>query len=238
MRLDRFRSKTVAAVRFVAQRGLLKPVVRCVVKVSVHGEDQLTDLRPPFIVVANHASHLDAPVILGWLPRRHSRYLAAGAAADYFFDVWWRKWLTMLFFSAFAIERKGERKRGGVSRSLLDRGVPLLIFPEGGRSRSGAVRPFKRGAAALAIMSEVPCVPVALVGTSAAMPSGATWPTRGEKRGRSPCVFPKDRGPSAPHVSKDGGPSAPRARSGPPPEDICGKMKPLPLHLGGKYSRG
>ena len=179
MRLDRFRSKTVAAVRFVAQRGLLKPVVRCVVKVSVHGEDQLTDLRPPFIVVANHASHLDAPVILGWLPRRHSRYLAAGAAADYFFDVWWRKWLTMLFFSAFAIERKGERKRGGVSRSLLDRGVPLLIFPEGGRSKSGAVRPFKRGAAALAIMSEVPCVPVALVGTSAAMPSGATWPTRG-----------------------------------------------------------
>jgi 1-acyl-sn-glycerol-3-phosphate acyltransferase len=180
--VDRFSSKGVAAVRFVAQRGLLKPVVRSTVKVSVHGQDHLTHLRPPFIVVANHASHLDAPLILGWLPRKHSRYLAAGAAADYFFDVWWRKALTTLFFSAFAVERNGERKRGGTSRKLLERGVPLLIFPEGGRTKSGAIRPFKKGAAALAIATEVPCVPVALVGTATAMPSGVSWP----KRGRPP----------------------------------------------------
>ncbi len=176
---DRFTSSSVAAVRFVAQRGLLKPLVWTLVKVSVHGEDRVADLKAPFIVVANHSSHLDAPLIIGWLPRRLSRYLAAGAAADYFFDVQWRKWLTTLFFNAFAIERNGEGKRGGSSRALLERDVPLLIFPEGGRSKTGEMGRFKPGAAALAIATKVPCLPIALVGASTAMPRGVNWPKRG-----------------------------------------------------------
>jgi len=177
--VDRFTSRAVASVRFVAQRGLLKPLVWTLVTVSTHGTDNIAQLKTPFIVVANHSSHLDAPLIIGWLPRRLSRYLAAGAAADYFFDVQWRKWLTTLFFNAFAIERNGEGKRGGSSRSLLERGVPLLIFPEGGRSKTGATGRFKPGAAALAMATKVPCLPIALVGASTAMPRGVNWPKRG-----------------------------------------------------------
>ena len=176
---DRFTSPTVAGVRFVAQRGMLKPLVHTLVKVSVHGESNVAELKAPFIVVANHSSHLDAPLIIGWLPRRLSRYLAAGAAADYFFDVQWRKWLTTLFFNAFAIERNGEGKRGGSSRALLERDVPLMIFPEGGRSKTGEMGRFKPGAAALAIATKVPCLPIALVGASTAMPRGVNWPKRG-----------------------------------------------------------
>lgn len=176
---DRFTSPTVAAIRFVAQRGLLKPLVWTLVKVTVHGRENLDAVKAPFIVIANHSSHLDAPLIIGWLPRRLSRYLAAGAAADYFFDVPWRKWLTTLFFNAFAIERNGEGKRGGSSRSLLERDVPLLIFPEGGRSKTGEMGRFKSGAAALAIATKVPCVPIALVGASTAMPRGVNWPKPG-----------------------------------------------------------
>jgi 1-acyl-sn-glycerol-3-phosphate acyltransferase len=176
---DRFTSPTMAGVRFVAQRGLLKPLVWRLTRVSVHGTDDLAQLQAPFIVVANHSSHLDAPLIIGALPRRHARYLAAGAAADYFFDVRWRKWLTTLFFNAFAIERNAEGKRTGSSRALLDRGVPLLIFPEGGRSKTGRMGRFKPGAAALSISAGVPCVPTAIVGASEAMPRGVGWPKRG-----------------------------------------------------------
>jgi len=176
---DRFTSPSMAGVRFVAQRGLLKPLVWSLVKVTVHGADRIAELDAPFIVVANHSSHLDAPLIIGGLPRRHVRFLAAGAAADYFFDVAWRKWLTTLFFNAFAIERNGEGKRGGSSRSLLERGVPLLIFPEGGRSKVGVLGRFKPGAAALSIVSGVPCLPIALVGANEAMPRGVNWPKRG-----------------------------------------------------------
>jgi 1-acyl-sn-glycerol-3-phosphate acyltransferase len=176
---DRFTSRTMATARFVAQRGLLKPLVWRLTRVSVHGLDDIAALDAPFIVVANHSSHLDAPLIIGALPRRKARYLAAGAAADYFFDVRWRKWLTTLFFNAFAIERNSEGKRTGSSRSLLERGVPLLIFPEGGRSKTGQLGRFKPGAAALSIATGAPCLPTAIVGASTAMPRGVNWPKRG-----------------------------------------------------------
>jgi len=176
---DRFDSPSIANVRFVAQRGMLKPLVWSLVRVSVHGTERIASLDAPFIVVANHSSHLDAPLIIGALPRPKARFLAAGAAADYFFDVRWRKWLTTLFFNAFAIERQGEGKRAGASKSLLERGVPLLIFPEGGRTQTGEMGRFKPGAAALSMATGAPCLPIAIVGASFAMPRGVNWPRRG-----------------------------------------------------------
>jgi 1-acyl-sn-glycerol-3-phosphate acyltransferase len=176
---DRFTSPLFVGMRFVAQRLMLKPLVWSLVSVRVHGKKRLASLPPAFIAVANHSSHLDAPLIIGGLPYRHARYLAAGAAADYFFDVKWRKWLTALFFNAFPVDRGGRRKSGGISKGLLERGVPLLIFPEGGRSATGQMGQFKPGAAALAISCDVPCVPIAIVGASRAMPRGQSWPSNG-----------------------------------------------------------
>ena len=158
---------------------MLKPLVWRLVTVTVLGEEHLQGLRRPFVVVSNHASHLDAPLILGSLPRKLVRYVAAGAAADYFFDVWWRKSLTSLFFNAFPVDRTGLRGRHGLATSLLDDGVPLLLFPEGTRSRTGEMGAFKPGAAALCISRDVPCLPVAIVGAAEAMPYGQNWPTRG-----------------------------------------------------------
>jgi 1-acyl-sn-glycerol-3-phosphate acyltransferase len=163
----------------VAQRGLLKPLVWRLATVTVLGQDHLKGLSRPFVVVSNHTSHLDTPLIYGALPRRLARYVAAGAAADYFFDVWWRKGLTALFFNAFPVDRVGLRGRKGLATSLLDDEVPLLLFPEGTRSRSGEMGTFKPGAAALCISRDVPCLPVAIVGAAEAMPYGAKWPVRG-----------------------------------------------------------
>jgi 1-acyl-sn-glycerol-3-phosphate acyltransferase len=176
---DRFNSAGFAMMRFIAQRMMLKPLVWSLVRVSVSGTSALKTLKAPFIVVANHSSHLDAPLIIGSLPRPLARYLAAGAAADYFFDVRWRKWLTALFFNAFPVDRGGTRTRTGLSRQLLERAVPLLIFPEGGRSKTGEMGKFKAGAAALAISCDVPCLPIAIVGANVAMPRGQNWPSSG-----------------------------------------------------------
>ncbi|WP_284298184.1 lysophospholipid acyltransferase family protein [Homoserinibacter gongjuensis] len=165
--------------RFVAQRGILKPVTWSVVKVTVVGRRKLRDVPRAFVVVANHSSHLDAPLILGALPRRLARYLAAGAAADYFFDVWWRRGLTALFFNAFPVDRKGVNQRAVSAKTLLERGVPLLVFPEGTRSKNGEMGHFKQGAASLAIATDVPCLPVALIGAGIAHPRGSSWPKPG-----------------------------------------------------------
>lgn len=179
---DRFTSPLFVGMRFVAQRMMLKPLVWSLTRVEIHGRKKLRDLPPAFIVVANHSSHLDAPLTMGSIPWSKARYLAAGAAADYFFDVSWRKWLTALFFNAFPVDRGGRRKSAGISKSLLERDVPLLIFPEGGRSKDGVLASFKPGAAALAISSDVPCLPVAIVGANKAMPRGQSWPSNGRFR--------------------------------------------------------
>jgi len=182
---DRFTSRGHAASRFVAQRLILKPLVWSLTRVTVVGKEKLRGLEGAFIVVANHSSHLDAPLITGGLPRPQARYLAAGAAADYFFDVWWRKGLTALFFNAFPVDRTGTGKKAGLSRQLLERGVPLLVFPQGGRAKSELIQGFKPGAASLSIATGVPCVPIALVGAGRAMPRGTSWP----KRGRLPVAI-------------------------------------------------
>ena len=66
-----------------------------------------------------------------------------------------------------------------MSGKLLDEGIPLLIFPEGTRSRTGAMAKFKAGPAGLSIKHQVPILPIALVGAYAAMPYGAKLPVPG-----------------------------------------------------------
>jgi 1-acyl-sn-glycerol-3-phosphate acyltransferase len=176
---SRYTSPFHAGARFVAQRLMLKPVIWRLATVTVLGREHLDGLTGPYVVVSNHASHLDAPLIIGALPHRLARYVAAGAAADYFFDVKWRKGLTALFFNAFPVDRTGLRGKRGLATTLLDSGVPLLLFPEGTRSRTGEIGAFKPGAAALCISRDVPCLPVAIVGAAQAMPYGKNWPDRG-----------------------------------------------------------
>lgn len=179
---NRFTSPSHAVTRIAAQRGLLRPLVWSLTRVTVLGTENLKTLAGGFVVIANHASHLDTPLIVGALPRQQVRYLAVGAAADYFFDVWWRRGLTALFFNAFPVQRSGSGRRAISARSLVESGVPVLLFPEGTRSIDGELGPFKPGAAALAASCRVPCLPIALIGAHLAQPRGTNWP----KSGRPP----------------------------------------------------
>lgn len=158
---------------------MLKPLIWSITNVKVHGKERLAGFDGPYIVASNHTSHLDCPLIIGALPRRLSKNLAAGAAADYFFDHWWRAAPTSLFFNAFPVDRGVGRGRRGMAGQLLSDGVPLLLFPEGTRSRDRVMGKFKPGVASLCISRNVPCLPVAIVGAGLAMPSGTSWPRNG-----------------------------------------------------------
>ncbi|MGI8985700.1 MAG: lysophospholipid acyltransferase family protein [Nocardioidaceae bacterium] len=168
--------------RFVAQRLLLRPLVWSVTSVEVTGQEHLRELDGPFVVAANHSSHLDAPLVLCALPWRLGVRTAVGAAADYFFDARWRAAVTGVVFNAFPVDRQGGRARPGVAAELLDEGIPLLVFPEGTRSKDGQMHRFKPGAAALAVSRDVPVLPVGLRGAYDAMPRGRNWPVRGRPR--------------------------------------------------------
>lgn len=167
-------------VREVLQKGALEPALRRNVDLHVHGVDMLDDLTGPVVFVANHTSHMDTPLVLCTLPQRMRRRTAVAAAADYFFDTWWRATSSCLVFNVFPIERRSSGTLSATPADLLNDGWNLLIFPEGTRSSDGWASQFKLGAAFIALHAGVPVVPVAIRGSFAAMPRGRNWPVPGK----------------------------------------------------------
>lgn len=173
--IARYLSPVHRGARFVAQRLLLAPVIAATLDVDVAGAELLDGLDGPYVLVANHSSHLDAALLVTRLPWRVTRDLALGAAADYFHAVHWRRLVTGLFFNTFPIDRTGSGTGRGLAFLLVDAGVPVVVFPEGTRSRDGRMSPFTPGAALIARRGRVPCVPVAIIGAHDAMPAGRSW---------------------------------------------------------------
>lgn len=175
------RKRPAMAAREVAQKAGLEPLFRSQVRTRVEGLDVLDRVRGPVIFVANHASHLDTPLILLSLPAEWRRRTAVAAAADYFFDTWWRAVGSSLLFNTFPIDRRGGTM-AATPGEVLAEGWSLVIYPEGTRSVDGWMGKFRMGAAFLAKEYGVPVVPVAHRGTYAAMPRGQGWPSRGRRQ--------------------------------------------------------
>ncbi|GAA4688505.1 lysophospholipid acyltransferase family protein [Nocardioides nanhaiensis] len=180
-RSDWARTRPAIAAREVVQRAGLEPVFRSSVRTHVQGLDILDRLEGPVIFAANHASHLDTPLVLLSLPDRWRRRTAVAAAADYFFDTWWRAVGSSVLFNTFPIDRRGGTM-ATTPGEVLEEGWSLLIFPEGTRSQDGWMGRFRMGAAYLAHAHDVPVVPVAHRGTFAAMPRGRSWPAPGRRQ--------------------------------------------------------
>lgn len=140
------------------------------VKVETEGMERL---RPglPYVMVANHLSYMDTPVLLPNLPVEF-RFLA-------------KKGLFQIPFLGWHLHRAGHipvplgDPRASVktltraAEMIRRRRLSLLIFPEGGRSMSGELQEFIDGAAYLAIKAQAPIVPVALVGTRGILAMGS-----------------------------------------------------------------
>lgn len=175
---DWARTRAAVAARTAILRGGLDPLVRAETTLRVEGLDVFDDLQGPVIFVANHSSHLDTALLLTTLPPAWQRRVTVGAAADYFFDAWWRAVGSALVFSTFPIERGGVGLSETPLRLLAD-GWSVVMFPEGTRSPDGWTRRFRLGAAHLAVQARVPVVPIGIVGSFAAMPRGRGWPKPG-----------------------------------------------------------
>ncbi|MFL5271654.1 MAG: AMP-binding protein [Anaeromyxobacteraceae bacterium] len=131
-----------------------------------------------FLVVANHASHLDMGLVKVALGEQGVK-LAALAARDYFFDTPLKRAYFENFTNLIPMERSGSiRKSLRAATEALRRGLNLLIFPEGTRSRDGSLGEFKPTAGYLALECGVDALPVYLHGTFDALPAGGLLPRR------------------------------------------------------------
>ncbi len=189
--LDDYHDPAKRRARKLVRKFITRRVLNTLLKTRVYGEDNVAQLSGTFIAVGNHTSHLDAPLVFSLLPEHLTENLAAGAAADYFYRRKTISKLTSLFFNTYPVERSAKKLGGkagaaaGMTGRLLRDGIPILIFPEGTRSRTGEIGVFKPGSAALSIQLGVPILPLAISGGHEAMPVGSFLP----KAGRYPIDF-------------------------------------------------
>ena len=175
------RSWLAGVIRENFLRFVLNPLMDYYAARRATGKEKLEGVKGPVILVANHASHMDTPVILSALPRKLRKRTVVAAAADYFYRNRIVASLVSLIFNTVPIERNGgggTSKNGGHLDKLLDQGWSLLLYPEGTRSRGGMPGPLRRGAAVLAAAHHLTIVPIRVTGTAQAMPPGRLWPRR------------------------------------------------------------
>ncbi|HJX69224.1 MAG TPA: lysophospholipid acyltransferase family protein [Dehalococcoidia bacterium] len=117
----------------------------------------------PLILVANHVHVLDPIFLVFSLPR----WITFVAKEELFRSLFLRLWLR--WAGSLSLQRDGKvREKQKIlesARKALDEGLILGMFPEGGRSHDGKLRKGKPGSAVIASKTDVPLLPVGVVGT-------------------------------------------------------------------------
>lgn len=146
--------------------------------IAFDGLERLRGLEGPLLIVANHVSNADAPLIGSFLTPVLGRRIHWLGKAE---AVRWPLIGPMLVRNGVLFIQRGATDIEGfrAARRLLDEGHILCIFPEGTRSPTGALQAAKDGTTILAQRTGVPIVPVGLVGTHRMWPRGRTLPRRG-----------------------------------------------------------
>lgn len=127
-----------------------------------------------FILAPNHSSHLDSPSVLEAVSSRRRVWVAG--AQDYFFNTAVKRFVFGKVLDTIAFDRKSDGVEG-LRRcgDALRRGDGLLIFPEGTRSLSGEMQPFRIGVSVLAVERSVPIIPVHIDRTHELFPKGGRF---------------------------------------------------------------
>jgi glycerol-3-phosphate dehydrogenase (NAD(P)+) len=141
-------------------RAILTPFFLIYLRMERIGREHIPS-EGPVILASNHRSFFD-PFVIGTMTRRPVYYVAKKELFTY------NRFLTWLLNSlgAFPVDRgAGDQDTIETSRIILERGEMLLMFPEGTRTRPGALGKPKRGVGRLALETGAPVVPIAIIGT-------------------------------------------------------------------------
>jgi long-chain acyl-CoA synthetase len=174
------RTWPVRIIRRLSLATWILPLARVFAWARVEGREHLRDLEGPVIFAANHQSHMDVPVILAALPPRIRARVAPAMAKEFFKAHFfpeghtWRErftnsvnyYLAAFYFNAFPLPQReaGARQTLTYVGELTGGGWSVLIFPEGERSTTGTIKPFRGGIGMMASRLDVPVVPVRLDG--------------------------------------------------------------------------
>lgn len=170
-------SGLVGTAAHLAWWGLVRAYLGVCHRLTVLGQENIPQ-APPFLLVANHVSHLDALVLAAPLPWRLRDRVFPIAAGDTFFETSARSVFAAGFLNALPMWRRkcGPHAMQQLRQRLLNEPCAYILFPEGTRSRGGTLGRFKPGLGMLVAGADVPVVPCHLEGTHAALPPNRSVP--------------------------------------------------------------
>ena len=114
----------------------------------------------PLLIVCNHLHIADPPIVAASIPLK----CVFMAKEELFRDKWSRFWVSN--FGAISVSRGGvDREAIRIAEGWLKKGVSLIIFPEGGRSKTAQIQTAFTGAALIAMRNGIPVLPVSITGT-------------------------------------------------------------------------
>lgn len=135
------------------------------------------DTSKSYIIVANHSSYLDIPILLAYL--------------DLPFVIMYKKELEKIplfgeglklspFISVIRTNPRDAIKSLEIAITLLNKGISVLIFPEGTRSQNGELGEFKKGATRIAYKSKQSILPVKIIDSYKLMPKNSFFIKKGK----------------------------------------------------------
>ena len=133
----------------------------------------------PFVMIANHSSHLDALTLAAALPWHLRQRAFPIAAGDVFFQTKAASFFSALALNALPMWRKrcGTHALDELRERLVNEPAIYILFPEGTRTRDGKMGRFKPGLGRIIASSNVPVVPCFLDGAFAALPPSGRFPS-------------------------------------------------------------
>jgi long-chain acyl-CoA synthetase len=174
------RTWPVRLIRRASQATWILPLARVFAWVRVQGLEHLEHVHGPVVFASNHQSHMDVPVILAALPGRWRARVAPAMAKEFFkahffpdeftaFQVFTNRlnyYLAAFFFNTFPLPQReaGARQTLRYIGDVTGSGFSVLIFPEGVRSDTGDIKPFRPGIGMIGSRLGLPVIPVRIDG--------------------------------------------------------------------------
>lgn len=194
MDLDRLhrraRERGVNPIVYWLARAVLQPFFHLYFRLSRIGREHIP-ADGPVIFAANHRSFLD-PFVIATMARRPIYYVAKKELFEHRLQAWFLNSL-----GAFPVDRgNADQDMIDTATAILARGDCVLIFPEGTRVRPGPPGAAKRGVGRLALETEAPVVPIAVIGTTDVRRGWRIRPRKIRIRAGRPLTFPQAAAPS------------------------------------------
>jgi long-chain acyl-CoA synthetase len=170
----------VRGIRVLVYHAITLPYILLMARPKVMGRERLKKIRGPALIISNHISQIDIGFLMAALPAHLRNKLGVAMQGEqlrsmryppknwFFVKRWWEQLqyaLIAAFFNVFSLPQRAKyRESFRFAGELADRGYSVVIFPEGRRTETGEMSPFRSGIGLLATQLNLPIIPMRIDG--------------------------------------------------------------------------